>query len=146
MIVVDAQMIATLLLKSEKTGVARAVYQRDSHWIAPVIWRSEFLQLLAYHVRKAVLTPRQANLVAQEAESLMLGNQYLIPAAAIFTVTGKNDCTAYAAEYAALAEEMNVPLVTLDTDYLRQFPGVALGADQFINLPTPNLTQAAETR
>lgn len=146
MIVVDAQMIATLLLKSEKTSLVRAVYQRDSHWIAPIIWRSEFLQLLAYHVRKAVLTPRQANLVAQEAESLMLGNQYLIPAAAIFTCTEKHDCTAYAAEYAALAEEMSVPLVTLDKGYMRQFPLVALGADQFITQPAQNLAQAAEIR
>jgi len=76
MIVVDSQMIAALLLNNEKTDLAREVLRRDDEWIAPLLWRSEFRQLLAYYLRKNVLTLRQASLIMQEAESLMQGGQF----------------------------------------------------------------------
>ncbi|HOC88122.1 MAG TPA: type II toxin-antitoxin system VapC family toxin [bacterium] len=135
MIVVDSQMIAALLLNNEKTDLAREVLRRDDEWIAPLLWRSEFRQLLAYYLRKNVLTLRQASLIMQEAESLMQGGQFEIPSLAILTVTEKFDCSAYAAEYVALAQEQGVPLVTVDKMYLRKFPSVAMNAETFIAMP-----------
>ena len=113
MIVVDSQLIAALLLNNEKTDLARAVLRKDDEWIAPLLWRSEFRQLLAFYLRKKILTLRQASLIMQEAESLMLGGQFEIPSLAILAVTEKYDCSAYIAEYVALAQEQGVPLVTL---------------------------------
>jgi predicted nucleic acid-binding protein len=133
MIVVDAHMIATLLLNSEKTELARKVLLKDSAWVAPLLWRSEFRQLLAYYLRKGVLTLRQATMVVQEAENLMQGGQFDVPSPEILALTEKHDCTAYAAEYIALAQELGVPLVTIDKMFLRKFPGIAIHADTFIN-------------
>ncbi len=134
MIVVDSQLIAALLLNNEKTDLAREVLRRDDEWIAPLLWRSEFRQLLAFYLRKKVLTLRQASLIMQEAESLMQGGQFEIPSLDILTVTEKYDCSAYAAEYIALAQEQGVPLVTMDKMYLRKFPAVAMNAESFISM------------
>jgi len=136
MIVVDSQLIAALLLNNEKTDLAREVLRRDDEWIAPLLWRSEFRQLLAFYLRKKVLTLRQASLIMQEAESLMQGGQFEIPSLDILTVTEKYDCSAYAAEYIALAQEQGVPLVTMDKMYLRKFPAVAMNAESFISIKT----------
>ncbi|HNY92914.1 MAG TPA: type II toxin-antitoxin system VapC family toxin [bacterium] len=134
MIVVDSQLIAALLLNNEKTDLAREVLRRDDEWIAPLLWRSEFRQLLAFYLRKKVLTLRQASLIMQEAESLMQGGQFEIPSLDILTVTEKYDCSAYAAEYIALAQEQGVPLVTMDKMYLRKFPAVTMNAESFISM------------
>ena len=131
MIVVDANMIASLLLNSEKTELARKVLVIDSEWMAPLLWRSEFRQLIAYYLRNKVLTLRQANLVIQEAENLMQGGQFDIPSLAILTITENSDCSAYAAEYVALAQELDVPLVTMDRTLLRKFPGIAVHAESY---------------
>ncbi len=138
MIVVDARMIASLLLKSDQTDVVRLVLQKDDEWIAPLLWRSEFRQLLAYYLRKEVLSLRQASLVMQEAEKLMQGGQFDIPSLEILTVAGKYDCSAYAAEYAALALEQGVPLVTMDKVYLHKFPAIAMKPERFIRMPLIN--------
>ncbi|HNW59476.1 MAG TPA: type II toxin-antitoxin system VapC family toxin [bacterium] len=144
MIVVDAQMIAALLLKSEKTKLARRVLQKDDEWIAPLLWRSEFRQLLAFYLRKNVLTLRQASLIMQEAESLMQGGQFEIPSLEILTVCGKYDCSAYAAEYAALALEQGVPLVTMDKMYLLKFPSIAMNPESYFEMALTPETVAAE--
>ncbi|HOT97159.1 MAG TPA: VapC toxin family PIN domain ribonuclease [bacterium] len=134
MIVVDAQMVAALLLKSDHTHVVRLVFQKDDEWIAPLLWRSEFRQLLAHYLRKNVLSLRQASLIMQEAENLMQGGQFDIPSLEILTVAGKYDCSAYAAEYAALALEQGVPLVTTDKVYLHKFPSIAIKPESYIKM------------
>jgi predicted nucleic acid-binding protein len=144
MIVVDAQMIAALLLNSEKTELARKLLQIDAEWIAPLLWRSEFRQLLAFYVRKKVLTLHQASLIMQEAENFMQGGQFEIPSLDIITLTEQYDCTAYTAEYVALALEQGVPLVTMDRMYLRKFPAVAVNAESFIQnqeIPEPVISE-----
>ena len=132
MIVIEPQLIAALLLNNEKTALARKVLQQDGEWIAPLLWRSEFRQLLAFHLRKKIFTLQQANLIMQEAENLMQGGQFEIPSLEIFPVTEAYDCSAYAAEYVALAREQRVPLVVMDRMYLRKFPDVAMNAESFI--------------
>ncbi len=42
MIVVDTNIIAYLLLPSDYTHLAEQVIMKDSGWIAPYLWQSEF--------------------------------------------------------------------------------------------------------
>ena len=47
MIVVDSNIIAYWLLPGEKMAEAESVWQKDSNWIVPPLWKSEFRNILA---------------------------------------------------------------------------------------------------
>ncbi|MGH8034710.1 MAG: type II toxin-antitoxin system VapC family toxin [Lysobacterales bacterium] len=71
MIIVDTNVIAYLYLPGECTVAAEALLERDSEWGAPVLWRSEFRNILAGYMRRGVLTFEQACSLQREAESLL---------------------------------------------------------------------------
>jgi len=56
MIVVDTNIICFLYLNGIYTGEAEQAFDRDPYWIAPLLWRSEFRNVLAGYIRKGVLT------------------------------------------------------------------------------------------
>ena len=47
MIVVDTNVLAYLYLPGEHSAIAEALLERDHEWAAPVLWRSEFRNILA---------------------------------------------------------------------------------------------------
>lgn len=56
MIVVDTNLVAYLLLGGPGVDVANAVFEHDAEWSAPLLWRSEFRNILAGYVRKRQIT------------------------------------------------------------------------------------------
>src|SRR2546423_3266213 len=61
MIVADTNLVASLLIEREQSDVARAVWSKDSDWMLPPLWRSEFLNVLTISVRAGVLTLADAH-------------------------------------------------------------------------------------
>ncbi len=47
MIVVDSNVLAYLYLPGEYTAAAEVLLEHDSDWAAPILWRSEFRNILA---------------------------------------------------------------------------------------------------
>lgn len=131
MIVVDTNVIAYLLIGGEKTAQARAAFLRDPEWAAPVLWRSEFLSVLAGYLRQESLSLRDAVALAAEAGSLMEGAECVVdPERVLGLVTGSS-CSAYDCEFVALAAELGVPLVTSDREVLAAFPSIAVEVGEF---------------
>ena len=56
MIVADTNLIAHLLLPGEHTRDSERVYEKDPHWIAPLLWRSEFRNVLALYMQCEEMT------------------------------------------------------------------------------------------
>ena len=122
MIVVDTNVLAYLYLPTEFTTHAEALLQRDADWAAPLLWRSEFRNILAAYMRRRTLTFEQARALQAEAESLMAGNEYETDSQRVLELVRDSDCTAYDCEFAALAIHLGTTLVTMDRKLLNAFP------------------------
>jgi predicted nucleic acid-binding protein len=122
MIVVDTNVLAYLYLPGDYTAQAEALLDRDPDWVAPVLWRSEFRNILAGYMRRRALTFDQARDVQAEAESLLSGAEYEVDSQRVFELVRDSDCSAYDCEFVALAMTLGVKLVTMDAKLLRVFP------------------------
>ncbi len=126
MIVVDTNILAYLLLPSQRTSAADSLFEQDPEWAAPVLWRSEFRNVLAGQVRRGGIALEQACRLQAEAEDLMSGNEYDVDSTQVLTLVRESECSAYDCEYVALAVTLGAKLVTRDEQVLRSFPRVAV--------------------
>lgn len=131
MIVADSNLIAYLMIRGEQTESARAVLRTDPVWAAPLLWRSEFRNVLALYVRQGHLALADALEYSREAEALLHGREYQVPSAPILVLSKESGCTAYDCEFVHLATELDVPLVTSDKRVLRAFPRLAVSIIDF---------------
>ena len=130
MIVVDSNVLAYLYLPGDFTEAAEALLTSDCEWTAPLLWRSEFRNILAGYLRRKSLSFEQAAALQAEAEALLAGGEYEIDSISVLELVRDSDCSAYDCEFIALAEKLDVKLVTMDKKLLKAFPSrtVALTA------------------
>ena len=130
MIVVDSNVLAYLYLPGEYTAAAEALLEQDSDWAAPILWRSEFRNILAGYLRRKAITFEQANSLQREAESLLEGAEFEVESLAVLELVRDSDCCAYDSEFIALAMKLDTTLITMDKKLLRAFPkrAIALSA------------------
>ena len=132
MIVVDTNLLVYYWISGPRTAVAEAVHRKDPEWAAPLLWRSEFRNALAGLVQQRNITLDVALHLASRAEDQMAGREYGIIAPRILILAARSGCTAYDCEFVALAEELELPLVTTDGDLLRAFPAIAIRPETFL--------------
>ena len=130
MIVVDSNVLAYLYLPGEYTAAAEALLEQDSDWAAPILWRSEFRNILAGYLRRKAITFEQANSLQREAESLLEGAEFEVESFAVLELVRDSDCSAYDCEFIALAMKLDTKLITMNKKLLRAFPkrAIALSA------------------
>jgi predicted nucleic acid-binding protein len=130
MIVVDSNVLAYLYLPGEYTAAAEELLEQDSEWAAPILWRSEFRNILAGYMRRRTISLEQANSLQREAESLLEGAEFEVESSAVLELVRDSDCSAYDCEFIALSMKLDTKLVTMGKKLLRAFPkrAVALPA------------------
>lgn len=133
MIVVDTNIIAYLYLSGKRSRQAEELLSREPNWVAPILWRSEFRNILAHYLRKKLLNLDDIMLILQEAEILMTGSEYEIASTQVMQLVNNSNCSAYDCEFVALAQYLNVPLITADKKILKEFPDIAQSVDSFID-------------
>lgn len=126
MIVVDSNVLAYLYLPGDRTAHAEALLERDPDWAAPILWRSEFRNILAGCMRRKTLSFDQACMLQSEAQSLLAGSEFEVDSLAVLQLVRDSDCSAYDCEFVALANKLNAPLVTVDKKLLKAFPARAV--------------------
>lgn len=129
MIVVDTNVLAYLWLPGECTSAAERLLKADSDWNAPLLWRSEFRNVLAGSRRRGDLDLETAMEIADQAEGQMRGREFAVPSAQVLDCVSASDCSAYDCEFVVLAMELRVKLVTSDQRLIRAFPRVARRLD-----------------
>lgn len=133
MIVVDTNLIVYLLLASERSAQAEQAFRRDPEWAAPLLWRSELRNVLATQVRARKINLDIAQAVMSQAEVLMQGREYSVASVHVLRLAAESGCTAYDCEFVALAQDLDVPLVTVDRQVLAAFTNRAVSLDTFNN-------------
>lgn len=126
MIVVDTNIIAYLLLSGENSERASLALRRDPIWAVPILWRSEFRNVLALYIRKSILTTAQAVEIIEKADRLIAGREFSLSSLLVLELVAQSNCSAYDCEFVALALDLGVPLLTADSRILDQFPQVAI--------------------
>jgi len=125
-IVVDTNVLAYLLLPYEHSEQAEALYSRDPEWTAPILWRSEFRNLLAGYLRRKTFSLDQVQRIQSEAEALLAGNEHEVDSDRVLELVRDSNCTAYDCEFIALAQRLGLKLVTMDKKLLAAFPAYAV--------------------
>jgi predicted nucleic acid-binding protein len=121
-IAVDSNVVAYLFLPSEHTASAEALLERDPDWAVPVLWRSEFRNILAGYLRRRMLTFEQVCEIQAEAEDLLSGSEYQVDSNRVLALVRNSDCSAYDCEFVAMAAQLDIELVTVDKKLLKAFP------------------------
>jgi predicted nucleic acid-binding protein len=131
MIVVDTNVIGYLFLSSDQSLSAERALQKDIEWAAPVLWRSEFCNVLAFYMRKNIIDLAHAQIIMNSALKLLKDREYQVPSFEVLRLASESKCSAYDCEFIAVANDLKVPLVTVDKQLLREFPSVAVSLSIF---------------
>ena len=129
MIVVDTNIISYLFLPSKFSELTEELIIKDPHWIAPVLWRSEFRNVLAGYIRSDLIEFEDSTIIMNRAENLLSDNEYQVSSISVLNLVINSNCSAYDCEYVALAKQAKTYLVTQDKKVIKNFPNIAFPLD-----------------
>jgi len=135
MIVADTNIISYLLLPTSYTDSVESLYKIDPDWLAPVLWKSEFRNVLALYLRKKIITLEKEMQLQDTAETCIIQNEYEVSSSRVLALIDESNCSSYDCEFVALAHHFDTKLVTQDKKILSEFPSTALSVSDFLSQP-----------
>jgi predicted nucleic acid-binding protein len=130
-IVVDTNLVAELYLGEDDPAIAERVAMRDPEWAVPMLWRYEFRNVLAGEMRRRRMTLDRAVRLSLLAEARVRGREFIARSDLVLELVSRTRCSACDCEFAALAQWLDVELVTYDRELLGAFPGLAVSPLDF---------------
>ena len=134
MIVADTNTITDLYLLTVQTEDVVSLLHKDPHWIAPLVWRSEFRNVLALYVRKNIIELDTAIAMQGQAERQLADNEYSVNSSDVLTLAKETGCSAYNCEFVSVAQSLNLKLITGDKKLVQTFPGIAMTAGDYLSV------------
>jgi predicted nucleic acid-binding protein len=122
-IVVDTNILVYRWLEGSRATDADRLTRVDPNWAAPLLWRSEFRNVLASYLRRSILNLDDAGLAVRKASACLLGGEHSVKDDVVLKLVSRSKCTSYDCEFVALALALRTFLVTEDAALLRNFPG-----------------------
>jgi len=134
MIVVDSNIIAYLMIPGDRTKEVEKLLLKDSEWIAPLLWRSEFRNILTMYMKQSQMSLVLAEQTIARAEKLLSEREYGVLSSDVLALTYEKSLSAYDAEYIVLAINFGVPLITVDKKILKEAPEYAVSPVKYLNV------------
>jgi len=133
MIVVDTDVISYFWLQmtADRPAAARATRERDADWVVPRLWRSEFRSVLRGYMTRDLMTLGEAKRFHRKAREDLRDREYEVSADAVLRLVDETGHSAYDCEYVALAQRLDVTLVTGDQQVVDHFPDTAVLLEDF---------------
>jgi len=132
MIVADTNTIAYLYLPTAQTDDVVSLLHKDPHWVAPLLWRSEFRNVLALYVRKGIIDFSTAIAMQSQAEQQLSEDEYSVNSSDVLALASESGCSAYDCEFISLAKSLNLKLITSDKKLIQLFPKIATTAGDYL--------------
>ena len=126
MIVVDTNVIAYLFITGDYSSQAKKLLKIGHDWIAPILWKSEFRNVLALYMRQGFLSLENSFLLLNEAENFMDESEYEVKSSDVMKLVSTSNCSAYDCEFIALAQSINLKLYTTDNKLIKEFPDTVI--------------------
>jgi len=131
MIVVDTNVIAYLFISGELTLHAKNLLRKEPVWLAPILWRSEFRNVLSFYIHQNELSLINAIDLISEAENMMQGNEFEVRSKKVLELAEKSKCSAYDCEFISLSIDLNLKLVSSDKKLIKKFNNVVIPLNKF---------------
>ena len=132
MIVVDTNVICYRWMSSPNNAAAEIALAKDPRWIVPLLWRSEFRNIVGLAIKRKALAVDSAQEIMRRAEASFEGSEFAVSSDAVLQLVARSNCTAYDCEFVALAQAEGVQVVTADRQILHEFPEVAISLGKFV--------------
>jgi predicted nucleic acid-binding protein len=78
------------------------------------------------YLERGLMNMNTALELLQESEAFFKGKEYSVSSDHVLALAYRSKCSAYDCEFVALAEDLEISLVTADKQILKAFPSVAL--------------------
>lgn len=131
MIVADTSVLIHLYVPGPRSGIAERAWRLDPEWHAPLLWRSEFRNVLVSLHRHRDLEVRDALAAASAGEAMMEGREHRVESSRVLRLAAASGRSSYDCEFVALAEVLAVPLLTADRALIDAF-SVARAPEDFV--------------
>ncbi len=125
MIVVDTNIIAHFYLPSDHTELCEKLFLWDPDWVAPILWKSEFRNVVLLYMRHKLIDLSEALQITEKAENQMKERDFHVNSAQVYSLANKSNCSSYDCEFISLAEELDIKLITMDKQILSSFPALS---------------------
>jgi predicted nucleic acid-binding protein len=132
MIVVDTNIIAYMTFATEHSTTVSSLHEKNSVWEAPLLWKSEFLNILSLYYRKRLIDYQESLDALGFAERLIGPREHKVDAQAVIECLINSTCSSYDCEFVALAENLGTKLITYDKKIIKDFPAVALEPEAYL--------------
>lgn len=132
MIVVDTNILAGLYFDQASSSSIEDLKRKTPDWIAPSLWRSEFINVATAYYRKNLIAYDDALNTIQEAILLMDGREVEADVDVVFSFVKTSKCSSYDCHYIALAHQLNLKLITYDKQLLSEFPSLANKPEDYL--------------
>lgn len=132
MIVVDANVVASLVMPGESADLAEALHRFDPEWVAPSLIVSELLSVLLKGVRTRKWRLADAERSLALALELIDGRQVDPDPVRVLRLADESRCSSYDCEYVVAAELFECPLATFDAQLLKAFPQRAVHPERLL--------------
>jgi predicted nucleic acid-binding protein len=126
-------LFCTVQRPTSYTESVETLFKHDSEWVAPVLWKSEFRNVLALYLRKQIITFEKVLLLQEEAELVMANSEFDISSSQVLTLVNESNCSSYDCEFIALAHHLNIPFITQDKKLLGEFPSTAISTAVYLS-------------
>ncbi len=132
MIVIDANILIYSLIECDYSPLIHKLREKDSDWRTTALCLHETLNVLATYRRREVLTLAQCRKLLDHTERFIKVAQCEVKMDAALAVAAKYAITGYAAQYVALAQSLDAPLITEDRKLREAVPGIAFSMQEFL--------------
>ncbi|MEQ1838757.1 MAG: type II toxin-antitoxin system VapC family toxin [Candidatus Nitrotoga sp.] len=132
MIVIDANILVYSLIEGEYSPLVKKLQEKETDWRTTALCLHEVLNVLATYQRREVLALKQCKKLLEHAERFMQVAQCEVKMDAALSVAAKYAITGYDAQYVALAQNLNAPLITEDRKLREAVPGIAVSMQEFL--------------